>query len=301
LAKACQLEADLVLREKTIFLEAPMISLKKLFTPVKSINTEEAKRFIAEHEEGTYTLLDVRQPGEYEGEHIPGAKLVPLPALKDGIRQLDSQKPVVVYCAVGGRSLAAAQLLSGFGFPEVYNLQGGIKAWQGLKAAGPKELNLELVRGDETAAEMIALAYGMEMGLGIFYRNMIERSDDHELRSLLSKLADIETQHKKRLLELLAEIDSPITDPDAYEADLRPSILEGGLNLNEFMKENESFFGTVQGVLELAMMIETQALDLYLRFADKSLNERTKKALFVIADEEKAHLSSLGDLMERKI
>ena len=278
-----------------------MISLKKLFTPVKSINSEEAKRFMAEHEEGAYTLLDVRQPGEYEGEHIPGAKLVPLPALKDGIRQLDSQKPVVVYCAVGGRSLAAAQLLSGFGFREVYNLQGGIKAWQGLKATGPKELNLELVRGDETPTEMIALAYGMEMGLGIFYRNMVERSDNHELRNLLSKLADIETQHKKRLLEILAEVDSPITDPDAYEANLRPSILEGGLNLNEFMKENESFFGTLQGVLELAMMIETQALDLYLRFADKTLNEKTKKALLVIADEEKAHLISLGDLMGKKI
>jgi rhodanese-related sulfurtransferase/rubrerythrin len=278
-----------------------MISLKKLFTPVKSMNSEEAKRFMAEREEGAYTLLDVRQPGEYEGEHIPGAKLIPLPGLKDGLDQLDSQKPVLVYCAVGGRSLAAAQLLSGFGFQEVYNLQGGIKAWQGLKAVGPRGLNLELVRGDETPAEMIALAYGMEMGLGIVYSNMIERSDDHELRSLLSNLADIETQHKKRLLEILGEIDSPITDTDAYEAELRPSILEGGLGLDDFMQENESFFRSVQGVLELAMMIETQALDLYLRFADKSMNEKTNTALFTIADEEKAHLSSLGDLMEKKI
>lgn len=278
-----------------------MISLKKLFTPVKSMNVDEAKKFIAERPEGDYTLLDVRQPGEYEGEHIPGAKLVPLPALKDGLRQLDSQKPVLVYCAVGGRSLAAAQLLSGFGFQEVYNLQGGIKAWQGLKAVGPRELNLELVGGDETPAEMIALAYGMEMGLGIVYRDMIQRSDDHELRSLLSRLADIETRHKKRLLELLAEIDSPITDTDAYEADLRPSILEGGLGLNDFIQENESFFRSVQGVLELAMMIETQALDLYLRFAEKSTHNLTKTALFAIADEEKAHLGSLGDLLEKKI
>jgi rhodanese-related sulfurtransferase/rubrerythrin len=278
-----------------------MISLKKLFTPVKSMNVDEAKKFIAERPEGDYTLLDVRQPGEYEGEHIPGAKLVPLPALKDGLRQLDSQKPVLVYCAVGGRSLAAAQLLSGFGFQEVYNLQGGIKAWQGLKAVGPRELNLELVGGDETPAEMIALAYGMEMGLGIVYRDMIQRSDDHELRSLLSRLADIETRHKKRLLELLAEIDSPITDTDAYEADLRPSILEGGLGLDDFMQENESFFRSVQGVLELAMMIETQALDLYLRFAEKSTHNLTKTALFAIADEEKAHLGSLGNLLEKKI
>ena len=69
------------------------------------------------------------------------------------------------------------------------------------------------------------------------YRDMVERSDDHELRSLLTKLADIETRHKKRLLELLAEMDSPISDIEAYEANLQPSILEGGLKLNDFMQE----------------------------------------------------------------
>ena len=74
-----------------------MISLKKLFTPVKSIDTQEAKNYMAEHEEGAYTLLDVRQPGEYESEHIPGAKLIPLPGLKDQLSQLDKQKPVLVY------------------------------------------------------------------------------------------------------------------------------------------------------------------------------------------------------------
>ncbi len=74
-----------------------MVKLKKLFTPVKSIDNDTAKKFIAEHPEGSYTLLDVRQPGEYEGEHIPGAKLIPLPGLKDQLSQLDKQKPVLVY------------------------------------------------------------------------------------------------------------------------------------------------------------------------------------------------------------
>lgn len=74
-----------------------MVNLKKLFTPVKSIDNDTAKKFIAEHPEGSYTLLDVRQPGEYEGEHIPGAKLIPLPGLKDQLSQLDKQKPVLVY------------------------------------------------------------------------------------------------------------------------------------------------------------------------------------------------------------
>ncbi len=74
-----------------------MIRLKKLFTPVKSIDNEAARKFMAEHKEGTYTLLDVRQTGEYEAEHIPGAKLIPLPGLKDGLKQLDRDKPVIVY------------------------------------------------------------------------------------------------------------------------------------------------------------------------------------------------------------
>ena len=54
-------------------------SLKKLFTPVESIDAEQARDFMKEHPEGSYTLLDVRQPTEYEGEHIPGAQLIPLP------------------------------------------------------------------------------------------------------------------------------------------------------------------------------------------------------------------------------
>jgi 3-mercaptopyruvate sulfurtransferase SseA len=78
-------------------LEETMVSLKKLFTPVKSMNNEAAEKFMAEQPEGSYTLLDVRQPGEYEAEHIPGAKLIPLPGLKDELNQLDKQKPVLVY------------------------------------------------------------------------------------------------------------------------------------------------------------------------------------------------------------
>ena len=277
-----------------------MISLKKLFTPVKSVNSEEAKSFISEHAEGTYTLLDVRQPGEYETEHIPGAKLIPLPGLKDGLSQLDKHKPVIAYCAIGGRSLAAAQLLSGLGFKEIYNLQGGIKAWQGQKALGPQELNLELVRGDETAAEMIAVAYGLEMGLGVFYQKMIESAEDPDLKALFTKLADIENLHKKRLFDLLVEIDPPDKDIQAYETDIRPTILEGGFQLDAFMKENEPFLHTLPDVLDLAMMLETQALDLYLRFADKSADSESRGVLFKLADEEKSHLAALGQLIEEK-
>jgi sulfur-carrier protein adenylyltransferase/sulfurtransferase len=72
-------------------------TLKKLFTPVESIDADKARAFIAENREGTYTLLDVRQPKEYERVHIPGAKLIPLPELSESIDRLDREQPVIVY------------------------------------------------------------------------------------------------------------------------------------------------------------------------------------------------------------
>jgi rhodanese-related sulfurtransferase len=70
---------------------------KQFLTPVASMDTEEAKAYMAEHEEGSFTLLDVRQPGEYENSRIPGAKLIPLPELADRLGELDPDKPVIPY------------------------------------------------------------------------------------------------------------------------------------------------------------------------------------------------------------
>ena len=196
--------------------------------------------------------------------------------------------------------MAAAQLLSGLDFNEIYNLKGGIKAWRGGKAEGPQGLNLDLVSGDETPSEMIGLAYGMEMGLGIFYQNLIETADDSDLKALFGKLAAIEGYHKQRLFELLAEIDPPGKSIDDFEAEIKPGILEGGFNLDDFMQNNAAYLQTVSDVLELAMMLETQALDLYLRFADKSTDSQSQAVLFKLADEEKAHLEALGQLIEKK-
>ena len=74
-----------------------MIQLTKLFSPVPSMSADEAREFISSHPEGSYTLLDVRQPEEYEKEHIPGAKLIPMPGLANSLSELDPTKPVIAY------------------------------------------------------------------------------------------------------------------------------------------------------------------------------------------------------------
>ena len=71
--------------------------LRQLIEPVESVDAETAKTFTDEQGEGTFTLLDVRQPAEYEAGHIPGAQLIPLPELSDSLESLDPEKPLVVY------------------------------------------------------------------------------------------------------------------------------------------------------------------------------------------------------------
>ena len=71
--------------------------LRNLFTPVTDMNTQQLQTFIDSNDEGSFTLLDVRQPSEYETARIPGSKLMPLPSLDDRLKELDSQKPVIAY------------------------------------------------------------------------------------------------------------------------------------------------------------------------------------------------------------
>jgi rhodanese-related sulfurtransferase len=70
---------------------------KQLFTPTESLTSSDLRAFIAKQPEGSYTLLDVRQPGEYEESHIPGSLLIPLPELTDRIHEMDREKPMIVY------------------------------------------------------------------------------------------------------------------------------------------------------------------------------------------------------------
>jgi rhodanese-related sulfurtransferase/rubrerythrin len=276
-----------------------MVQLAKLFQPVKSLEAAEAKDYMARHREGDYLILDVRQPGEYQEAHIPGARLLPLPELPGAYQTLDPDKPTIVHCAIGGRSRVAAQMLSGLGFKEVYNLAGGIKAYRGQTAAGPQELNLDLVRGDEGPAEVTLLAAGMERALQLFYETLKDRSRDGELQELFGSLARVEESHRQRLLEVYGRL-----EPGARELDEKAAataILEGGFPFEEFLAANEAFLNTAPHVLDLAMMLETQALDLYLRLARRSANPLARTILLAIAEEEKSHLSRLGELLAEKL
>lgn len=83
--------------------------------------------FAAAHAGGA-TVLDVRNPSEYEAGHVAGAKLIPLPELAQRQAEIPDGDPIYVICAVGGRSLTAAKAMVQAGYQAV-SVTGGTKAW----------------------------------------------------------------------------------------------------------------------------------------------------------------------------
>ena len=69
----------------------------QFLTPAKSLNFQETENYISQHPGDKITILDVRQPSEYQDSHIPGATLIPLPQLSDRLGELDREKPTLVY------------------------------------------------------------------------------------------------------------------------------------------------------------------------------------------------------------
>lgn len=78
-------------------------------------------------------LLDVRTAGEYQNAHIKNslqADWVNFDQFKDRVQYLDKNKPIMIYCASGGRSSAAAEWLRKNGYSNVQELKGGLTAWK---------------------------------------------------------------------------------------------------------------------------------------------------------------------------
>ncbi len=78
------------------------------------------------------TVVDVREPDEYEAGHIPGAKALPRGLLeyKAAEELPDKDARIVVHCALGGRGALAAKSLKEMGYTNVANMEGGVNAWR---------------------------------------------------------------------------------------------------------------------------------------------------------------------------
>lgn len=97
---------------------------------VSTINPSELAEWIAA-DNNQPLILDVRDQDEVsETGMIPQARWIPLNTLREHLPSLPKESPIVLYCRSGHRSYIAARILRQHAFPQVFNLNGGITAWQ---------------------------------------------------------------------------------------------------------------------------------------------------------------------------
>jgi len=267
-------------------------------TPVKSIDFNETKAMIDQSQGDGVILLDVRQPKEYKQAHIPGATLIPLPELGDRLDEVDRDRPTLIYCATGGRSRVAAQMMAGNGFKNIYNVAGGIKAWEAGKAVGPPDLGMDLFDGKQTPEEILKTAYSLEEGLRDFYLSMSEEAPGAEIKSLFLKLSEIEIKHQDSIVAAYQGLGHPEVTSKDFSGMVEKKAMEGGMTTQEYLDMFNPDLSSAVDVISLAMSIEAQALDLYHRVGADLTNEAARAIVLKIADEEKIHLESLGKLMD---
>ena len=105
--------------------------------------------------------------------------------------------------------------------------------------------------------------------------------------------------HKNRLFSLYRNFDTNIRNVETFEKMINFEFMEGGFNTEQFYLQTNTALNTAASVLNFAMMLEVQAMDLYMRYAAKSEDPQVKDILYKMADEEKAHLKRLADLIEK--
>jgi len=126
--------------KKTIFSLLLLITTTSLFVEAQTIRKLDPQNFEKQLKESKDPILvDVRTPGEYAQGHLANAVLIDIYSddFKSRVGKLDKTKPVFVYCKAGSRSGAAVGVFTEMGFKEIYDLSGGITAWQ--RASKPIE------------------------------------------------------------------------------------------------------------------------------------------------------------------
>ena len=189
-------------------------------------------------------------------------------------------------------------MLSGKGFKNVYNVAGGIKAWQSRTAVGPQDLGVDVFEGSDAPEDVLTVAYSLEQGLRAFYLTMGEKAENAEVKALFTKLSEIGVKHMESIVRTYQKLGHAQTTGDQFEGMAKKKAMEGGLTTEEYLDLFKPDLSSPVEVVSLAMSIEAQALDLYQRMGDRLSSEAARAVVLKIADEEKAHLASLGRLME---
>jgi len=182
----------------------------------------------------------------------------------------------------------------------VESLAGGIDAWNGLVATGGYSQGMDLLEGVKYAVDILPIAIALEEGACIFYGAVGEILDDAEAGEIFATLVKAEERHKGKLVEACRVMMPDVRcEIPSGEEGLR-GFMEGAVRVDEALEWARSKKDHPAEILDLAMQMEANSLDFYLKVAGRSEFTPVRGTLDELIADEKGHLERLGALLEKK-
>lgn len=260
---------------------------------IPEISVTELQQFIDQNPEKDYLLVDVREPDEYQKEHIPGAILVPLMDLVRDHVKLDLPEHTFFYCHSGARSVRAAQVVMGRqsgSAGKIYSVAGGIISWRGDTL--PDAPRLRVFDATEDLEQLLLRAMDLEKGAELLYGAVHARFENTPQAASIKKLMDAEEGHARALYSTLKKVAQEPPRPfEELYGEMRGLVLESGEPLAKLLPWLSSTDGDPMSVLEMALDMELKAYDLYRNLAHASGDPEMERAFLDLANEEQRHAS----------
>jgi rhodanese-related sulfurtransferase/rubrerythrin len=262
---------------------------------IEKLTPGNMKSILDRDKTGEFSLLDVRQPVEYEAGHIPGAVLIPLGELEARQAELDRSKKTIVYCRSGHRSMAAAIALCGLGFKGVHQLDGGILNWPYETITGIPKARPDLITATANAKDILTLAIKLEKGSFDFYLGAKDKTRSLRAKDTFQMLANAEDRHMQRLYEQAMSLlgEGALPPLERLKRDLKVGYMEGGIEISPALTSIEDKFTDEMEALEIALEKEYMSYDFYKRASTFVNNQDAKGLLHQLASEERGHADIL--------
>ena len=195
-------------------------------------------------------------------------------------------------------------MLLGAGLKHIYSMEGGIRAWKGMVAHGVPEAGMAYFSPAADAEEIVGLAWALEEGSKFFYQGVADHfSNDKEAQEMFTWLVSAEKSHEKHLLETYEKLTGKKPDfvklRSRFSDSLDGSVMEGGIPVKEaltWIKDKK-----VSESLELAIAMEVNAFDLYVKMSRAIEDKQAKQIFEKLSEEEQVHLQKLSELFDARL
>jgi rubrerythrin len=191
--------------------------------------------------------------------------------------------------------MAAAAMLAeeGISRKRLYNLTGGVMAWEGRTvSAFPRVRVFDHTR---SPSELLTTAMDLEKGAWRFYRELLEKFGTQSFAEDMAHLVKAEAAHARSIYGIWQK---RVSDPPPFEQlyeELRGDIMEGGERVADALERVSAVREDLcLNLMELALRIELSAYDLYRTMAEQTEDETARQAFFTIAQAEKSHMRSIA-------